>query len=440
MDMTVVEVLDAPSDRLHDVVLLGARQLRLVEVVPAHPNDVVEAVVALPEILPVGARLAGAVVEKDLKERARLDGIEQNGDAAPGREAEDGVDAGEVRLVGPRDIEAVHERPNPVEGAGVPAPARSVSGDQIDPERVEALLLAVREEGRSLGFGEIDHQRLRRVTRDQEGVAVLVDEVAAALADAEGIRRARRRVAAVLERGELGHPAGSRLPTGDSVAARRAREALGDELPAPARPRLESPSESLDGRTVGRSAQGQQLRGAARLEGSTVELRGRSGCAGRRVERLGPAGPGGFVDVQRSVPGDRSREAGGDGVRTARDAAGVEDLRPEGTIAGGPWTDRRRRVPVAVAVRQEHRPRVVPHDEADDRVPRLVGPRESDARAAARGDLAIALLDERARRSSLRRSDEQRGARERNAERERQERQTRGLRHGAVTIAHRRLL
>src|SRR5262249_57308705 len=88
------------------------------------------------------------------------------------------VAAGEIRFVGLREIVGLLERKQTVMGAAVLASAGPLAAEQVNPYRVEAMRYAVGEKQLRILLCEVHHQRLRRLTGDQERNPVLIDEIA----------------------------------------------------------------------------------------------------------------------------------------------------------------------------------------------------------------------------------------------------------------------
>jgi hypothetical protein len=137
VDVAPVGLADSLRDRLHD------RVVRLVlpalEVVAAHPDDVVEVSVAVAQVAAVVVRRGDAVGEQDAEEAPGLGRIEHDHDAVPRRDLQHVIDAGEVAGVRSRQVHGRRERDDPVERAPVGPPARVRAAEQIDPGRVEAV-------------------------------------------------------------------------------------------------------------------------------------------------------------------------------------------------------------------------------------------------------------------------------------------------------------
>jgi hypothetical protein len=178
---------DAPGDGQHQGVV--GRVLPALEVVAVEPDDIREAPVAAAEVAAVGVGLILAVAAEGLQPATRLDGIEEHGQALSGGQADHRVGAGEVVLVGRRQVSGRLERRNAVVGGPVGSAAGVLHTEQVHPHRVEAGPPAVAEECRGLRHGEVDDHGLGRVAHDQERAPALIDQVPARRAHLQGIDR-----------------------------------------------------------------------------------------------------------------------------------------------------------------------------------------------------------------------------------------------------------
>ena len=140
-----------------------ARISPALKIVPAHPGDVREVPVSVPEESPVGAAARRAVGEHHAQKTARLARIEQHLDPVLRREIEHAIHVREISLVRRRQIVRARrrhrpgERENPVERAAVGASPRIGGAEEIDPDRVETERGAISEKHLRLRFGKVHH-------------------------------------------------------------------------------------------------------------------------------------------------------------------------------------------------------------------------------------------------------------------------------------------
>ena len=182
---------DSLRDREDEAVRLGVAPL--LKVVSAHPDDVRELRVALPEVAAVGVGLRGAVGLKCLEPAAGLDRIEEHHHPVLAREPNHGVDPCEVARVRRREIVRLQERLDVVVRASVGSSGRVLVAEEVDPERVEAERLPVGDVGLRVLQREVHDHRLRRITDDQERPPALVDQVAPCRSNLERVRHVRAR-------------------------------------------------------------------------------------------------------------------------------------------------------------------------------------------------------------------------------------------------------
>src|SRR6516162_6638122 len=82
------------------------------------------------------------------------------------------VASGKILFVGRREIVGLLERRQAVVSAAVLASAGALAAEQVNPYRVEAMRYAVGEKQLRILLRKVHHQRLRRLTGDQERSAV----------------------------------------------------------------------------------------------------------------------------------------------------------------------------------------------------------------------------------------------------------------------------
>jgi hypothetical protein len=129
-----VGVSDPARDGLH-----GGEARRvgfpILIVVAVQPNDVVEPVITVSEILTVGVGIVDAEVRHVVEPVLSLCRVEQDHDSVFRREPEHLVDAGEILLVRLIQIVIFSEGMNPVPGARVRAPPGAYCAEQVDHTR-----------------------------------------------------------------------------------------------------------------------------------------------------------------------------------------------------------------------------------------------------------------------------------------------------------------
>ena len=395
-----------PCHRLNHGIAAGVARER-VEVVPAHPQDVVEASIPVAEIATVGIRAVHAVGFQDAEEAPRLGRIEDHQETVPACEADHVVHAREVGLVRGRQVEVIREGHDPVVGAAVRAPTGVSPAEQIDPDRVEAVLRAIGEEGVGLRFRQIDHQRLWRVARDQERSLALVDQIAAGRAHLDRVLRARRRGPRILERGELRDPARPRLECTGFIGPGCRGDGVRRQLAAPAGARVVAATRSLDPAAVARDGHEEELPRVACVQRRGIERRRLARGGARGVERHQSSHSSVLVHVQGCMSRDRTGESRGHRIHAAGHVARKEDLRT-GPVLPLRWTHGAF-VRVAFAVREDDRIAVVPDDVRDDQIPRRVGAPKPHRDAPARSNFETLRLYEQASCRRTSRQDRKRG-------------------------------
>src|SRR5262249_55635438 len=131
---------------------------------------------------------------------------EEHDESVLRREIDHRVHSGEVVLVRLREVSWSGKRKDAIVSAAVGTSAGVGGTEEVDPHEVETVGLTVGEERIGFGLREVHHQCLRRITGDQEGYVVLIDEVATVGTDLQEVVKTWRRAAERLESDKLHDP------------------------------------------------------------------------------------------------------------------------------------------------------------------------------------------------------------------------------------------